>query len=51
MKDKKEYLFFKKLLDGNKKDFLYYQTKLGIEYNVNNIKNEILKGVCVKNEK
>ena len=51
MNDKKLYIKYKKMLSDNKKDYMMSQDKISIEYNINSIKNEILKGMLDKNEK
>lgn len=51
MENKIKYLKYSKLLDFKKKDFIMSQDKISIEYNINSLKNEILKGISAENEK
>lgn len=51
MENKIKYLKYQKLLDYKRKDFMMSQDKISIEYNINSLKNELLKGMSDKNEK
>ena len=43
MTDIKKYLFFNKFINKNQRDIILEQNELAIEYNINSLKNEIIR--------